>query len=912
MLFPRPCCSALSGRLWRSAIVLGALASGLALSSARAETASVQTPLSAADEVLLEDLQRTAFLFFDEQAHPVTGLVRDRARADGSPSEGKASIAASGFSLSAWVIAAERGWVTREQALARVRHKLRFLAEHAPREHGFFYHFMEMETGERAWKCELSSIDSALLFAGAIVAREYFADDEVTARVNGLLADVDWDWFRNGGKLVALGWFPETGFSRYRWDHFSEHVLMSFMALGVSAKPVEPAYWHAWTRTPVGRYGDYVYLQEPPLFVHQFPQGYLDLRDRRDAYANYFRNSQLATLAQRQFSIDLRAEFPLWGENLWGLTASDSAAGYRAWGGPPRTLQFNALDGTVVPCAPAGSLPFAPRETLQVLHHMRDVYGDRIWKRYGFVDAFNPHNGWVNEDVIGIDLGISLVQAENLRTGLIHRLFMQAPEIQAGLRQAGLFSTRRTLAEAEKIAVKNQAHTAWQALLEAPASPGLQITANLAAWQLGWLNEAEAMARITAALPAARQTAAADRPALFAAMLTARQALPALEGVLNEYLADVNWTPAAAAGELGSQARLAFFLDIVRGQRPAAEWGAQARTTQKVGAVHVLAPASAADAVLPGLWLDERAIVTGASAGQLAHARLSEAKEALPDAWTLVLLLDQFPGEVVTRPANELGAPVAGDADAQAALVITTANLLQGDIVRRWFQQDAGVQAARAAIAEFGEAAFGPNTSIYAQRELAGPRPVPPQRVTRAVSAATPRAEWDWQTVAGVEFKDSIADIRPTDAPVSMRFAFTWDETALRFHAEVVDTPPGYAVPEERNRFVEVFFDPAQDGFVWTGAGDHQFSFRSTGEAREHFRGGAVVARVQAGGDGYAVEAEIPWTTLGVEPRAGLALGVTPAVISEGTREWQPMLKLNWSYFRESASRARLGVVRLE
>ena len=189
--------------------------------------------------------------------------------------------------------------------------------------------------------------------------------------------------------------------------------------------------------------------------------------------------------------------------------------------------------------------------------------------------------------------------------------------------------------------------------------------------------------------------------------------------------------------------------------------------------MHVLAPATAVDAVLPGLWLDERAIVTGASAGQLAHARLSDAAAGRPDAWTLALLLDQFPGETVTRPANELGAPAAGDADAQAALVITAANLLHGDIVRRWFQQDAGVQAARAAIAEFGEAAFGPNTSIYAQRELAGPRQVPPQRVARAVPAATPRAEWDWQTVAGAEFKDSIADIRPTDAPVAMRFTFT-------------------------------------------------------------------------------------------------------------------------------------------
>lgn len=863
------------------------------------------------DHVLLEDLQRTAFLFFAEQAHPRTSLVRDRARADGSPSEGKASIAASGFAFSAWVIAAERGWVERGEALERVRHKLRFLAEETPRQHGFFYHFMEMESGARAWNCEVSSIDSALLFSGAIVAREYFRDPEVTRLVNQLLAEVEWEWFRNGGKLVSLGWFDETGFSRYRWDHFSEHILMSFLALCISERPVEADYWLAWTRERLGRYGDYVYLQEPPLFVHQFPQGYLDLRDRRDAFADYFHNSRLATLAQRQFSLELREEFPLWSENLWGITASDSATGYKAWGGPPRTLQFNALDGTVVPCAPAGSLIFAPRETLDVLHHMREAYGDRVWKRYGFVDAFNPHNGWVNEDVLGIDLGISLVQAENLRTGLIQRLFMQAPEIQTGLRKAGLFSTRRALTPAEEAAVLNQARAAWETLGQTPASAGLQITATLAAGQLGLIDEAAVSARLAAVLPTVQQTPEAERPAVLAALLTARQALPKLAAAIAEHQRELEWTP-VAPGELGSQTRLGLFLDIARGSQLAAEWGRQTRATRNVGAVHVLAPATAEHAVLPGLWLDEREIITGASAGQLAHARLSEETAGLPDAWTLALLLDQFPGETVTRYATEFGAPLSGSADGQAAFVITAANLLRQDVVRRWFQQDASVVAARAAVTEFAEAAFGPNTSVYAQRELAGPRVIPPQRSARVVPVGTAREQWDWQLVAGMEFKDSIADVRPTDPPLSMRFAFTWDEAALYFHAEVVDSPPGYVIPVERNRIVELFVDPDADGHVWTGARDFQFSFRASGEAREHFAAAATRARVKLGADGYQVEATIPWSALGLTPAAGLEFDATPAVIAEGTREWEAVLKLNWSYFRETESRARLGRLRLE
>lgn len=297
----------------------------LPLAGAVAGEGNAFVSLTAADQRLLEDLESTAFLFFKEQSHPATGLVRDRARADGSPNEGKASIAASAFSFGAWIIATERGWVTRDEALSRIRLKLRFLAEKAPRRHGFFYHFMEMDTGARAWTCELSSIDSALLYAGMLLAREYFADDEVATLVSKLLGDIDWEWFRNDGQLVSLSWHDETGFSRHRWNNYSEHILMSFLALGISAHPLGADYWQLWRRAPLGRYGDYTYLQVPPLFVNQFPQAFLDLRDRRDAYADYFHNATLATLAQRQFSLDLRSEFPLWSENLWGLTSSDSA-----------------------------------------------------------------------------------------------------------------------------------------------------------------------------------------------------------------------------------------------------------------------------------------------------------------------------------------------------------------------------------------------------------------------------------------------------------------------------------------------------------------------------------------------------------------------------------------------------------
>ncbi|MBX3738818.1 MAG: hypothetical protein KF715_19145 [Candidatus Didemnitutus sp.] len=877
--------------------------------------------LSSEDDALLDDIERTAFRFFQEQAHPRTGLVRDRARADGSESMGKASIAASGFSLSAWVIATERGWVQRAAAAERVRAKLRFLANEAPRQKGFFYHFMEMDTGARAWKCELSSIDSALIYAGAIVAREYFADPEITALVNRLLGDVDWNWFLNEGSQVSLSWHDETGFSRYRWDRYSEHVLMSFLALGVSPRPLPAAYWRAWERKPIGRYGDFVYVQEPPLFVHQFPQGYLDLRERRDAAMDYFKNSQLATLAQRQFSIDLKKEFPSWGANLWGLTASDSATGYKAWGGPPRTLRFNSLDGTIVPCAAAGSLIFAPRETLAVLRHLRLAYGDRIWKRYGFVDAFNPETGWVNPDVIGIDQGISMIQAENLRSGLIHRLFMRAPEVQLGMAKAGLYSTRRELSQGEQDLVRAHAAAAWQQIQSGGADAGLQLTATLAAHRLGLLDGVEAVDRVRRLVAASMAPADyAGTSLLAAALITVRQGLPAVAVEATQKLAALSWPTKPTGEKLAAISRLGAFIGVGQGRDGATAWSGLDRTTQPRGAVHVLAPADPAGAVLPGLWLDERAVLSGASASQLAYATLDAHSAQLPDAMMLALLIDQFPGEVLHRFAGALGRASDDPANAQAALVIAAANLLSNDCVRAWFARDEIAQKARAGIPEFVEAAFGAKTSVVAQRELAGPRVLPEPRRAIAVSAAAPREQWQWHTVAGMEYKDSLADVRAGDPPVSLKFAFTWDAEALHFHAIVVDSPAGYLLPVERNRLVELFVDPAHDGLLWLGAGDYQFGFirahhwelKNTTDAVEFFHHAASSGKITPTADGYIVDGSIPWSALGVTPKPGLEMGVSPAVVAEGTKEWEPTIKLIWSYVREDESHVRLGVLTLQ
>ena len=411
----------------------------------RRDAASVAFKLSAEDDAFLEDLSRRSFLYFKEQAHPATGLVRDRARTDGTPhppghhSHNVASSAATGFGLTAYCIAAERGWITESEARGRVRTTRRYYARRAEQFHGWFYHWTDAATGERRWKSEVSSIDTALLLAGVLTARQKFRDDaEIVRLATEIYERVDFRWMLDGHPtLLSHGWRPETGFLKNRWDTYSEHLVLDLLAVGSPTRPVTPRMWLAWQRERI-TYAGYRYITGGPLFVHQYSHAWVDFRGRRETwypFTDYFDNSVAATRAHRAFCLALAPEFPGYTANVWGVTASDSIRGYVAWGGPPRHPD---IDGTVVPCAAAGSLMFTPDISLPALREMRDKFGDRVYGRYGFADAFNPNTGWVNPDVIGIDVGITLLAAENLRTGNVWRWFMANPEIERAMRAVGL------------------------------------------------------------------------------------------------------------------------------------------------------------------------------------------------------------------------------------------------------------------------------------------------------------------------------------------------------------------------------------------------------------------------------------------------------------------------------------------
>lgn len=396
--------------------------------------------LAAADEAFLEDLSRRSFMFFWEQADPTTGIVRDRARTSGATVNDVGSIAAVGFGLTGLCIAAERGWVPRTEAIARTRTTLGFFATRIPHQRGWFFHFVNIRTGAREWNSEVSSIDTALLLAGVLTVRQCFPDAPDIARsAEALYRRVDFGWMLAGHpELLAHGWKPESGFLPNRWDHYCELMILYLLAIGSPSHAIPAASWLAWTR-PTITFDRFTYISGPdPLFVHQYAHAWIDFRGRRDPPPrpiDWFENSITATRAHQAFVMTLRDEFPGYSQEIWGITASDSSKGYVAWGGPPR---HPAIDGSVVPAAAAGSLMLAPDLTIPALRAMQRRFGERIYGRYGFTDAFNPTTGWINPDVIGIDLGITLLSAENLRTGRVWHWFMKNPEVEAGLARAGV------------------------------------------------------------------------------------------------------------------------------------------------------------------------------------------------------------------------------------------------------------------------------------------------------------------------------------------------------------------------------------------------------------------------------------------------------------------------------------------
>lgn len=405
--------------------------------------------LTVSEKVMLKSVERRCFRYFWDEMNPRNGLVPNRAPVAGGPAP-VASIAATGFGLTALCIADEHHWEPHAEIYSRVLRTLDFFRYKAQSAHGFYYHFLGMRSGRRLWHCSASSIDTALLMAGVLTVRQHFAGTAAARVATSIYRRVDWPWMLNsnfmpnGEKTLAMGWRPGSGFIHYNWFQFNEGPLIYLLGIGSRTHPLPPSSWSAWRRGPLITYAGYTFMNgtssaPAPLFTHQYLQGWFNLRGLCDNYADYFRDSRYATLANRTMCVNLAKRFPDYGPNSWGISASLSPSGYRAWGEPPPTLTGpNAINGTLVPCAAGGSIPFVPKRCIQDLIAMRKTFRKlHIYGRYGFVDAFNPLTGWVAKDLRGIDQGITLVMAENYRTGFVWRNFRADPVAKRALHLAG-------------------------------------------------------------------------------------------------------------------------------------------------------------------------------------------------------------------------------------------------------------------------------------------------------------------------------------------------------------------------------------------------------------------------------------------------------------------------------------------
>lgn len=417
--------------------------------------------LSQAD---LHKLQQDTFTYFTKEQNPANGLIPDNTR-EGAP----CSITAVGLALACYVVGVERGFIARQEAIQRVLTILRFFWESpqgiepdATGYKGFYYHFLDMQSGRRVWKCELSTIDTTFLVAGMLACQAYFTrstkdENQIRKLAQGLYERVDWQWALNNGETVSHGWKPESGFLKYRWQGYNEALLLYMLGLGSPPYPLPEKSYPAWTRTYKWKklYG-YEFLYAGPLFIHQLSHIWIDFRGIQDAFmrqknSDYFENSRRASYVQQQYAIRNPKGFKGYNANCWGITASDGPGPARRridgverrfYDYIGRGIPYGPDDGTIAPWAAAASLPFAPEIVLPTLQYFNDTFPE-MTSEYGFKCSFNPTfeasgaTGWISKGYYGLDQGPIVLMIENYRSDFFWNLMKRCPYLITGLRRAG-------------------------------------------------------------------------------------------------------------------------------------------------------------------------------------------------------------------------------------------------------------------------------------------------------------------------------------------------------------------------------------------------------------------------------------------------------------------------------------------
>lgn len=420
------------------------------------------------DSEMLDRLRRGTFEYFRTEVNFKNGLIADKTQ-PGAP----ASIAAVGMGLSVYIAAVERNLLSRAEAIERTLVVLRFLNSSpqgpepdATGYKGFYYHFLDMQSGRRAEQCELSTVDTAILMAGILTVAGYFSgtgaeENEIRALAEILYRRVDWKWALGGATTLSHGWKPESGFLPFRWNNrYSEALILYALALGSPTFAIDPQGYTEWTSTfEWKKIYDIEYLYAGPLFIHQMSHLWIDFRGIHDDFnrkvgIDYFENSRRATYVHRQYGIENPLKFAYYSEYAWGLTASDGPGpavltvngvervffDYQARGAP-----FGPDDGTISPWAVATSLPFAPEIVLKTIRHALERLKSRGRRADAFDASFNPTypgttpnwQGWVSPWVFGLNEGPTILMIENFESELIWKTIRGCPYIVKGLRRAG-------------------------------------------------------------------------------------------------------------------------------------------------------------------------------------------------------------------------------------------------------------------------------------------------------------------------------------------------------------------------------------------------------------------------------------------------------------------------------------------
>ncbi len=418
-------------------------------------------------ENALDKLQKDSFRYFLDETNLENGLVKDNTREDAN----YCSIAAVGLGLACYPVAVKCGYIKRAEAAKRTLSTLRFFWESEQSEKpdatgykGFYYHFLDMRTGRRVWKCELSTIDTTFLLAGALAAGLFFDQNtknekEIKTLADALYRRADWKWALNEGDKVSMGWKPESGFLKYRWEGYSEAILLYALGLGSPTFPLPEKSYKEFTKSyKWKKIYDIEFLYAGGLFIHQLSHVWIDFRGIKDDFMrskdiDYFENSRRATYVQQHYAIRNPKKLVGYNENCWGITASDGPGPatqkfkgkqIKFYDYIARKIPFGPDDGTIAPWAAIASVPFAPEIVLSAVKYFDENYPEMVSK-YGLKCSFNPtfnssnktSRGWVSKGYYGLDQGPIVIMIENYRTGSFWKMMRQCPYLAAGLSRAG-------------------------------------------------------------------------------------------------------------------------------------------------------------------------------------------------------------------------------------------------------------------------------------------------------------------------------------------------------------------------------------------------------------------------------------------------------------------------------------------